>query len=188
MSPPTSRIDDAVRDTLRSHARVVLAVSGRRDSMVMLDAAARVAGERIAAVATFDHGTGRAAAEAAALVERRAVELGLRVIRGRSTDAPRSEAALREARWDFLHDAAASERAPIATAHTRDDQVETVLMRALRDARARGLAGLYASSDVLRPLLDVSRAMVAEHAESRGVAWVDDPSNASRDYLRNRIR
>ncbi|HEX6966992.1 MAG TPA: tRNA lysidine(34) synthetase TilS [Gemmatimonadaceae bacterium] len=186
--PPTSCVDEAVFETLRPHARVVLAVSGGRDSMVMLDAAARVAPGRIAAVATFDHGTGAAATEAAALVERRSGELGLPVIRGRADAALHTEAEWREARWRFLRAVAAHERAVVATAHTRDDQVETVLMRALRDAGARGLAGLFAASDVLHPLLDVPRTTVAAYAERRGLAWVDDPSNRSLHFLRNRVR
>src|SRR5439155_12145208 len=76
----------------------------------------------------------------------------------------------------------------ILTAHTRDDQVETVIMRALRDAGARGLAGLYAASDVRRPFVDVSRAELHAYAAARRLQWIEDPTNASRRYLRNRVR
>ncbi|HEY0996681.1 MAG TPA: tRNA lysidine(34) synthetase TilS, partial [Gemmatimonadaceae bacterium] len=99
------------------------------------------------------------------------------------------------ARWRFLREALGTmQRAAglpalrIATAHTRDDQVETVLMRALRGAGARGLAGLAADSPVARPLLGVSRAEVRAHADARSLAWVDDPSNDDRAFLRNRVR
>src|SRR4029077_18975478 len=70
----------------------------------------------------------------------------------------------------------------------RDDQVETVLMGAMRDAGARGLAGLRAPSDVLRPLIDVRRTDLEAYAKAHGLKWVDDPTNRRSAYLRNRIR
>ena len=175
--------------SLRATGRVVLAVSGGRDSMVLLDAAAHSSSRAaIAAVATFDHATGPAATRAAALVRRRARALGLPVRSARARTAGKSEAALRAARWDFLEHVSAEYGARVATAHTRDDQLETVLMRILRGAGARGLAGLCAPSPILRPLLGVSRATVAAHAAERGVDWIEDPSNESPAFLRNRVR
>jgi tRNA(Ile)-lysidine synthase len=156
--------------------------------MVMLEAAAAAAPERIAAVATFDHGTGEPATRAAELAERRARELGFRVARERAGGRLRGEAGWRDARWRFLRRVARRVRATVATAHTMDDQVETVLMRAMRGAGARGLAGLYAPGDVARPLLALRRDEVAAYARATGVCWVDDPSNASRLHLRNRVR
>jgi tRNA(Ile)-lysidine synthetase, N-terminal domain/tRNA(Ile)-lysidine synthetase, C-terminal domain len=98
------------------------------------------------------------------------------------------EAAWRGARYRFLRDAAALLGARIATAHTRDDQVETVLMRLLRGSGARGLAALEARSEVLRPLLDRSRAELRAYALAAGVQWVEDPSNRSTRHFRNRVR
>ena len=175
-------------NSLDANGRVVLAVSGGRDSMVLLDAAARSSRAAIAAVATFDHATGPAATRAAALVRRRARALGLPVRSARARTAGRSEAALRAARWDFLRHVGAEYGACVATAHTRDDQMETVVMRILRGAGARGLAGLCAPSPILRPLIGVSRAAVARYAAQRGVVWIEDPSNESPVFLRNRIR
>jgi tRNA(Ile)-lysidine synthase len=84
---------------------------------------------------------------------------------------------------------AAGEDVVIATGPTRDDQVETVVMRLLRAAGARGLAALYAPArGVARPLLDVPGSEVAAYAAARRLAHVDDPSNASRAHLRNRVR
>ncbi|HEY5218590.1 MAG TPA: tRNA lysidine(34) synthetase TilS, partial [Gemmatimonadaceae bacterium] len=88
----------------------------------------------------------------------------------------------------FLHTVADAQRARVATAHSRDDQVETVLMRVLRGSGARGLAGLYAESAVVRPLLSVDRGTIRAFAELSGVEFVDDPTNESRRFLRNRIR
>jgi tRNA(Ile)-lysidine synthase len=76
----------------------------------------------------------------------------------------------------------------VVTAHTRDDQVETVFMRILRDAGPRGLAGLYAESEIIRPFLNVSRATLASYAREHQVPFVEDPSNADRKHLRNRVR
>jgi tRNA(Ile)-lysidine synthase len=63
-----------------------------------------------------------------------------------------------------------------------------VLMRTMRGAGARGLAGLYAASGVLRPLIAFRRAALAAYANERQVVWVDDPTNESRAFLRNRVR
>jgi tRNA(Ile)-lysidine synthase len=158
--------------------------------MVLLDVTARHYRDRVACVATFDHGSGSAATAAANLVERRATMLGFPVRRGRMEGGggDRREAAWREARWSFLADVSRSTGAAVATAHTLDDQVETVFMRVLRGSAARGLAGLYATSAVVRPLLEVPRAEVAEYAAALDLEWVEDPSNFSRRHLRNRVR
>lgn len=173
--------------------RWLLAVSGGRDSMVLLDAMSRARGHEIAAVATFNHGTGAAATRAARLVERTAMGLELPVVSGampsdRLGDAP-TEASWRAARWNFLNGWADEMRATVVTAHTRDDQIETVVIRLLRDAGPRGLSGMLAESTrVVRPLLEVSRDFVAEYATSRDVRFIEDPSNRSMTHQRNRVR
>lgn len=189
----TSTVLRVVRDAARAaDAPLVLAVSGGLDSMALLHAMAAVARGRVATVATFDHGTGRAATAAAAHVAREATALGLPVVVGRAGDelpgGDGREAAWRRARYAFLRSVAEPPGARIVTAHTRDDQTETVLMRVLRGSGARGLAGLYAESDVLRPLLGLRRAELGEFARERGISWRTDPSNASRSFLRNRVR
>ncbi|MGZ9190634.1 MAG: tRNA lysidine(34) synthetase TilS [Gemmatirosa sp.] len=171
-------------------ASVVLAVSGGRDSMVLLDAACAVARDRLAGVATFDHGTGPHARAAVRRVRRAAVRRGLPVLAGRADLPDAGEAAWRAARWRFLRRAARRLGATtVATAHTRDDQIETVAMRVLRGAGPRGLAGLLACRPgILRPLLDVGTVSVAAYARARGLRWVEDPGNASPRHLRNRVR
>ena len=173
-----------------SGARFVLAVSGGLDSMALLRAMIRggLRG-RIAAVATFDHGTGSAATDAAALVARVAADSGFRCETGRApTGTAPTEAAWRALRHEFLRDVARRQRAEVVTAHTRDDQLETVAMRILRGAGARGLAGLDADGRLLRPLLATTRAELADFVHAEGVAYVADPSNADRRYFRNRMR
>lgn len=179
-----------VSKSLPRGGRAVLAVSGGLDSMALLDVAAAVRQRRDCAlvVATFDHASGTHSARAAQLVADAALTCGLPTVVGRGEPAVRTEAAWRAARWDFLRSVARRVKGPVITAHTRDDQVETVLMRALRGAGARGLAALRASSLVRRPFVDVGRAELEAHARARGLRWLEDPSNRSSRYLRNRIR
>ena len=189
---PLARIHQSVSrslaDAVIDGRRVVLAVSGGVDSMVLLDAAATVLPRDSIVVATFDHATGPAATEAAALVAERCAELGIRCIRDVAQAALESEAELRAARWSFLRRVSREVGGPVCTAHTTDDQVETVLMRITRNAGARGLAGLFASGDTLRPMLSVTRREVVAYARRRNLTWIEDPSNASPKYFRNRIR
>ena len=158
--------------------------------MVLLDAAAAVADAKRLVIATFDHGTGDASRAACDLVQHAARDRGLECVVGRARRGSlrRSEASWRDARWAFLRDVARDQSASIATAHTADDQIETVLMRVLRDAGPRGIAGLLAASGVLRPLLGFRRTEMHQYAIDRGVAWVEDPTNASSRFLRNRLR
>lgn len=167
---------------------VVLAVSGGCDSMALLYAAVAARRDRVAAVATFDHGTGAAARRAVALVRAECAALGVPLAVGGGMPVGRTESAWREARWAFLRGVAAAHGARVATAHTRDDHVETVLMRVLRGSGARGLAGLHAESAVLRPFLALDRGTVRAFVVAQGIAFTDDPTNDSRRFLRNRIR
>jgi tRNA(Ile)-lysidine synthase len=168
--------------------RLVLAVSGGRDSIAMLHAAARGARSSVAIVATFDHGTGRHATDAVRHVKATAAAVGLDCISGRAPSVGKSEEQWRNARREFLANVARFNDAVVATAHTRDDHLETVVMRVLRDAGARGLAGLRAPSDSVRPLLDFTRSELAAYASDVGATWVEDPTNDSPRFFRNRVR
>ncbi len=168
--------------------RLVLAVSGGGDSMALLHAMARWAPERVAMVATFDHGTGAHAREAAALVAAEARRLGLAVVRERALRPGRTEAAWRDARWAFLRRVAAAHRARVATAHTADDQLETIVQRLLRGTGTRGLAALAAPGPVVRLWLRLRRADLAAYRAAHGVPYVDDPANIDRRHQRVRVR
>ena len=184
-------ITELVSRALRGK-RVVLAVSGGRDSMALMHAALTCARESVMCVATFDHATGAHSARATALVARVARELGARAITERASVTALRESAWRAQRWRFLSRVAREHDAQVATAHTRDDQIETVLMRTMRGAGARGLAALAAERTselgVLHPMLEVTRADVAAYATRARLTWEEDPSNARADHLRNRIR
>lgn len=105
------------------------------------------------------------------------------------------EAAAREQRYQLLTRAAEESGVRyLATAHTRDDQVETILFRTLRGTGLRGLAGipssrsLTASLTLIRPLLDCSRSMLIEYLEQLKQKYRTDSSNQDRQFTRNRIR
>ncbi|MGH7602612.1 MAG: tRNA lysidine(34) synthetase TilS [Gemmatimonadaceae bacterium] len=185
-----SGVESAVGEALASSAHSVLAVSGGLDSMVLLTAASRLRprARRNVMVATFDHGTGRAAGRAAALVARYSFRCGFLCVTGRASTIGTREEEWRRSRWEFLRQVAEKRRASVVTAHTRDDQIETVFMRILRDAGPRGLAGLYAESEIVRPFLNVDRAILADYAERHRVPFVQDPTNFDRKHLRNRVR
>jgi tRNA(Ile)-lysidine synthase len=192
-----SRVQQSVQGALEDDSydgSYLLAVSGGVDSMVLLDAAAATIGHDRLLVATFDHGSGPAAARAASRVLERAAELGISAVRGESPVdidlyRPRqTEAAWRQARWSFLKEIAQRDKRAVVTAHTKDDQVETVFMRALRNAGPRGLSALYAASTIVRPLLGYYKDELLQYAEEREITFIVDPFNFSRRYLRTRVR
>lgn len=190
---PSRVVLGAARRAARTAGRpLLLAVSGGLDSMALLSAMAAVARHRVAAVATFDHGTGTAATQAVRHVCQAAAAAGLPVAIGRIDAEPivseGREAAWRAARHRFLGETAARLGARVVTAHTEDDQIETVLMRIMRGSGARGLAGLYTAGPILRPFVELRRAMLEAYMLAAGVAWVDDPSNVSTEFVRNRAR
>jgi tRNA(Ile)-lysidine synthase len=185
-----SVVERTVEAALGDCGPAVLAVSGGLDSMVLLTAASRLPARarKEVMVATFDHGTGKAAGRAAALVAREAVSCGFACVTGRASTIGTREEEWRRGRWQFLEQVASRREATVVTAHNLDDQVETVFMRILRDAGPRGLAGLYAESDVVRPFLNIGREALSNYAQEKGVVFVQDPSNRDRKHLRNRIR
>jgi len=185
-----SEVENAAEAALGNCDHAVLAVSGGLDSMVLLTCAARLPARkrRNLTVATFDHGTGKAAGRAAALVARYSSRCGFPCVTGRASTVGSKEEEWRRGRWAFLRQVASKKDASVVTAHTLDDQIETVFMRILRDAGPRGLAGLYAESEIIRPFLDTSRTKLVEYARALRVPFVQDPSNVDRKHLRNRIR
>jgi len=100
------------------------------------------------------------------------------------------QASARRARYQALRAAAARRGAArIATGHTRTDQAETFVMRALRGAGARGLSAIPPRRGaIVRPLIDVGRDEIIAFLEAEGLAWREDPTNASTRFLRNAVR
>jgi tRNA(Ile)-lysidine synthase len=131
------------------------------------------------------------------LCEAFANELDVPFITGRA-DIPRMarelgigfEEAGREARYSFFRQAAfGTESHLIATAHTRTDQVETILLNLSRGCGLHGLAGIPEQRDqIIRPLLPFSREETRAYCEERGFWFHDDPANEDLSFSRARVR
>lgn len=100
------------------------------------------------------------------------------------------EAAARQYRHRaWRHEARRIKAATVLVAHTRDDALETALMRVLRGSGPAGLAALPAEKGLVsRPLLHLGRADVLRYLEERGVPYRTDSTNQDNQYLRNRVR
>ena len=100
------------------------------------------------------------------------------------------EDAARELRYGFFNNVLAKHSAQkIATAHTLNDQVETIIMRFIRGSGSHGLAGIRPlRGNIIRPLINVTKPEVMEYLRSKGVSWREDSTNSSDKFLRNRVR
>ena len=180
---------------------IVLAVSGGPDSVALMWLAARwrrglKRGPRLIAV-TVDHGLRPEAAREARDVKRLAATLAVPHRTLRWTGAkPKSglPAAARAARYRLLAKAArASGATHILTAHTRDDQAETLLMRMLRGSGIAGLAAMAHESEregvwLARPLLDIPKSRLIATLGKAKIAFADDPTNRDMSFTRPRLR
>jgi tRNA(Ile)-lysidine synthase len=185
----------------RGAPAIVLAVSGGPDSIALMWLAARwrralKRGPRLIAV-TVDHGLRTVAAAEARDVKRlaRSLDLQHRTVRWSGTK-PRTglPAAARSARYRLLAQAARANGAThILTAHTRDDQAETLLMRIMRGSGIAGLAAMARESDrdgvrLARPFLNVSKSQLIATLRKAKVSFADDPTNRDTSFTRPRLR
>ena len=189
----------AGRVGVAANAHLVLAVSGGSDSVALLHGAARAVATRDAAwrltVAHLDHALRDGSAADAAFVAETAAVLGLSCevrrtdVAALARDEKRSvEDAGREARYRFLEQVAPA-GSLIATAHTLDDAVETVLINLLRGTGLAGARGIpLRRGRVVRPLLGERRATLRSLLDTAGIPHRDDPANDDPAYLRNRVR
>src|SRR6266446_9928320 len=180
---------------------IVLAVSGGPDSIALMWLAARwrralARGPRLIAV-TVDHGLRSEAAREARDVKRLAHTLDLPHRTVRWTGAkPKTglPAAARAARYRLMAQAArASGATHILTAHTRDDQAETLLMRMLRGSGIAGLAAMARQSErdgvlLARPFLHVSKSQLVATLKKAKIGFADDPTNRDTSFTRPRLR
>lgn len=194
----------ALFNPLADASTLVLAVSGGPDSTALLFLAARwrrarKSGPRLLAV-TVDHGLRRESAGEARAVARLARRLGVphRIVRWEGKKpATGLQQSAREARYRLLAAAAARAKArTILTAHTLDDQAETVLIRM---SRGSGLSGLGAMTHVAplpvggevvlaRPLLEIPKARLIATLRRARIEFADDPSNRDPRFTRARLR
>ncbi len=209
--------------------RVCVAVSGGADSVALLRALLDLRSEVgiVLSVAHFHHGLRGEASDAdEAFVAELAKQHDLEFFSGRGNvhDHGRTaklsvEAAARELRYEWFGWLITQNKLnAIATGHTLDDQAETVLLKFLRGAGTRGLAGIYPSLEcsrevvsgakapnhptelyrtpngvplqirVIRPLLGLTREEVEQYLAALGQAWREDESNLDHRFTRNRVR
>lgn len=183
---------------------VVVAVSGGADSVSLLCGLHELRAENASGkliVAHFNHRLRPAADDDARFVEQLAEQLDLICEVGVAEEPVKVsggdgvEAEARSARYAFLLQTAQKYGARfVATAHTADDQAETVLHRVLRGTGIAGLAGiprvraLSEAVTLIRPLLEFTRADVVEYLAARRQSFCLDESNEDPSYTRNRIR
>ena len=198
-APPEITIDFS---PLLAERHVALAVSGGSDSSALMRLAAdwtRIHHPGLLlSVLTVDHGLRASAAAEAVQVGEWAADLGLphHVLRWNEEPKPASgiQARARAARyglmaaWCRAHAATA-----LLTAHTLDDQAETVLMRLSRTMRPESLAGIRPAGNwqglpLLRPLLGVKRQALRDWLSDLDQPWIEDPSNADARFERVRAR
>ena len=197
----------AVRNALRAAAaipgrapapvRIVIGLSGGRDSMALLDALTTLGPEFGLSLSALHvhHGLSVNADAWAAFCSdecaRRRVPLAVHRTHVRRAAGQSLEAQARAVRYAAY---AAADADLVALAHHADDQAETLLLQLLRGAGPHGLAAMPTQRSMrkgpalLRPFLALPRATIDAYASARGLAWVDDESNANVGVKRNFIR
>jgi len=184
--------------------RVGVAVSGGADSVALLRALLPVAREMglVLHVMHVEHGLRGAESEAdAAFVAALAQEHELTLHSTRVDTAARVreqkesvEEAARHLRYAYFRELLAQGTVDaVATAHTRDDQAETVVLKLLRGAWTEGLSGIHPvvaceRGQIVRPLLGVGRAEIEAYLRELGQPWREDSTNADTKFARNRVR
>jgi tRNA(Ile)-lysidine synthase len=196
-----------VRATIETYSmiepgsRVLVAVSGGADSVALLHILSELRkplGFELA-VAHLNHSLREEDSDAdQAFVEELAGDLGLECFSGKADVRGLSrreklsleEAGRAERRKFLLRAASEGGCGPVATGHHGDDQAETVLLRLIRGAGVRGLAGIepVAGDRFVRPLIECERAELRAYLEERHLRFREDESNLDRAFLRNRIR
>ncbi|HUY13271.1 MAG TPA: tRNA lysidine(34) synthetase TilS [Terriglobia bacterium] len=187
--------------TFRAGERLGVAVSGGPDSILLLDFMGQFAAEvgLCISVVHFNHRLrGDESTRDESFVSSVAANLKVEFIRAEADVARVArlsrrnlEATARELRYRFFYSLVRQGRLDkIATAHTANDQAETVLLRLLRGAGTRGLGGIHPVLDgvIVRPFLGVTRREVEDVIRSRQLEFRTDSSNLDLRFLRNRIR
>ena len=189
-----------VRHNMLDHGtRVLVAVSGGPDSVVLLDVmdGLKAAFSLDLVVAHFDHGLRPKDDESETrFVASLAVSKNLpfvteKVLSPMGKNGMSLEEEARNRRYEFLDHAKKNHAAQkIALGHTLDDQAETVIMRLLRGSGSAGLSGIPPVRDhtIIRPLIEVTREEILGYLAHRKLRHITDPSNLEKHHLRNRIR
>jgi len=164
--------------------KYVLAISGGVDSTVLLD---MMAGKNVV-VAHFDHGIRDNSVDDAKLVKKLAEKYQMKCVIGRGNLGKNSsEESARRARYNFLGSICKDDSCKIVTAHHQDDVIETIVINLIRGTGWRGLAPFW-SSGIERPLINMAKVEIVNYAIEHNLEWVEDETNYSSRYFRNRVR
>jgi tRNA(Ile)-lysidine synthase len=196
---PQRALDAVVRSGTRlvRGLRLCVACSGGPDSVALASLLDRLAREDDAEVvlAHVNHAVRPSADQDECVTLSIGARLERRVLVARPALARSDEATLRQARYAALEQLARGAGASVVvTAHTAEDQTETILLSLFRGTGVDGLAGmaprraLAPGIDLVRPLLRVTRAELATELRHSGLPYAIDPSNADRRYRRNALR
>ncbi len=177
---------------LPPEGRVVVLLSGGRDSVCLLDVAVRLAGPGRVSALHVNYGLRAEAGEdemhCRALCVAMDVELEVEAAR-RPAEAGNLQAWARDVRLGAGARMAAATGARLATGHTATDQAETILYRLAASPGRRALLGMAVQEGLLvRPLLGITRDETAAHCRARDLRWREDASNEDPAYARNRAR
>jgi tRNA(Ile)-lysidine synthase len=171
---------------------VIALLSGGRDSVCLLDLLVRSVGAAQVTALHVNYGLRDGSADderhCAVLCERLGTSLEVEHPK-RPPGAGNLQAWARDARYAGAARLALQTGAWIASGHTADDQVETILYRLASSPSRRALLGMRIKDGrLVRPLLGFSRDETTAYCEGRGLRWREDPTNAESNYARNRIR
>jgi tRNA(Ile)-lysidine synthase len=191
---PSKDMIETVREggMLPAGRPLVVMLSGGRDSVCLADLSVQLLGADQVTALHVNYGlrddSDADEAHCVALCERLGVRL--EVERPRRPEGPGNlQAWARDTRYAAAAGLAERDGASIATGHTADDQVETILYRLASSPSRRALLGMrQRDGRLLRPLLGFTRAQTTAYCEERDLPWRDDPSNDEGAYARNRIR
>jgi len=182
-----------VRDAglLASGRRVLVLLSGGRDSTCLLDLAVRIAGTDAVAALHVNYGLRDEAdgdeAHCRALCEGLAVPL--EVMTPRRPDTGNLQAWARDVRYGAAAQIVLRRGGDVAAGHTATDQVETILYRLASSPSRRALLGMRPrEGSLVRPLLSFTREQTAAYCRERGLGWREDASNDSPVFARGRVR
>lgn len=183
-------------ESLHERSEFILAISGGLDSMVLLKAMQKLKPQAQLIVAHFHHGESDNTEiktyrkQALQMVKSYCDTHNLKFFSGKSLDKLSSEDEFRQKRLQFFSQVKADfPNAIFATAHHKDDLLETWLLKMIRGSGPESLENFkFWNKQVLRPLLSFTKAEILNYAQTEGLTWLDDPSNLQNDYLRNWIR
>lgn len=207
MQSDSVRLIETIKNTIKKHSlidegdKILVGVSGGADSVCLLHCLKQIAPELkfSLCVVHVNHGIrGDEAQRDMEFVKELCIDLGIDFF-VEEVDVPELakkenlsvEAAGRLARYRAFHRICIEKGYnKVATAHNRDDQAETVLMRIIRGTGIDGLSGIKYKRDdgVIRPILDIERRDIEKYLSEYGIEYCTDSTNGDNNYTRNKIR